>query len=38
MLSLEDEASEDIKQMFLKDRPKSHDARLVYDLFWLMKD
>ena len=38
MLSMEDEASEDIKQMFLKDRPKSHDARLVYDLFWLMKD
>ena len=35
---MEDEASEDIKQMFLKDRPKSHDARLVYDLFLLMKD
>ena len=38
MVTMANQASEDIKQMFLKDRPESHDARLAYDLFWLMKD
>ena len=28
----------EIKDMFLGDAPASHDARLAYDLFWLMMD
>lgn len=38
MVTMANQSSEDIKQMFLKDRPETHDARLAYDLFWLMKD
>ncbi len=30
--------AEDVKNMFLKERPDSHDAGLAYDLFWLMMD
>ena len=30
--------AEDVKNMFLGDAPESHDARLAYDLFWLMMD
>ena len=29
---------EDVKNMFLGDAPKSHDAGLAYDLFWLLMD
>ena len=28
----------DVKNMFLGEAPESHDARLAYDLFWLMMD
>ena len=30
--------TEDIKNMFLGEAPKEHDAKLAYDLFWLMMD
>ncbi len=30
--------AEDVKNMFLGDAPISHDAKLAYDLFWLMMD
>ena len=30
--------SDDIKSMFLGDAPEGHDAKLAYDLFWLMMD
>ena len=30
--------SEDVKNMFLGDAPEEHDAKLAYDLFWLMMD
>ena len=30
--------SDDIKNMFLGDAPEGHDAKLAYDLFWLMMD
>ena len=30
--------AEDVKNMFLGDAPDSHDAKLAYDLFWLMMD
>ncbi|MBO5556019.1 MAG: M13 family metallopeptidase, partial [Oscillospiraceae bacterium] len=30
--------AEDTKNMFLGDAPESHDAKLAYDLFWLMMD
>jgi putative endopeptidase len=30
--------AEDVKNMFLGEAPASHDARLAYDLFWLMMD
>ena len=30
--------AEDVKEMFLGDAPQEHDARLAYDLFWLMMD
>jgi len=30
--------AEDVKNMFLQERPESHDAGLAYDLFWLMMD
>ena len=29
---------DDTKGMFLGDAPSSHDAKLAYDLFWLMMD
>ena len=29
---------EDVKKMFLGEAPDSHDAKLAYDLFWLMMD
>ena len=30
--------AEDVKNMFLGEAPESHDAKLAYDLFWLMMD
>ena len=30
--------TEDTKNMFLGEAPKEHDAKLAYDLFWLMMD
>ena len=30
--------AEDTKNMFLGDAPETHDAKLAYDLFWLMMD
>lgn len=30
--------AEDVKNMFLGDAPEEHDAKLAYDLFWLMMD
>ena len=30
--------AEDVKNMFLGEAPDSHDAKLAYDLFWLMMD
>ncbi len=30
--------AEDMKNMFLGEAPDSHDAKLAYDLFWLMMD
>ena len=30
--------AEDLKNMFLGQAPDSHDAKLAYDLFWLMMD
>lgn len=38
MVDAADQASEDVKNMFLGDAPVSHDARLAYDLFWLTLD
>ena len=29
---------DDVKRMFLEGKPESHDAKLAYDLFWLLKD
>ena len=30
--------AEDVKNMFLGEAPKEHDAKLAFDLFWLMMD
>ena len=30
--------AEEVKNMFLKDAPASHDTKLAYDLFWLLMD
>ena len=38
IMDLELQQSEDVKSMFLGDAPEEHDARLAYDLFWLMMD
>ena len=38
IMDLDLQESEDVKSMFLGDAPEEHDARLAYDLFWLMMD
>lgn len=32
------ETNEQIQKLFLGDEPKNHDAKLAYDLFWLLMD
>ena len=38
LLDVEKKCTEDIKNMFLGEAPTEHDAKLAYDLFWLMMD
>ena len=35
---VKEKCTEDTKNMFLGEAPKEHDAKLAYDLFWLMMD
>ena len=37
-MNLVQQQSEDVKNMFLGEAPKEHDAKLAFDLFWLMMD
>ena len=38
IMDLQLKQADDVKNMFLGEAPESHDARLAYDLFWLMMD
>ena len=38
MTDLELQQAEDVKKMFLGEAPAEHDAKLAYDLFWMMMD
>ena len=38
MTDVELQQAEDVKKMFLGDAPAEHDAKLAYDLFWMMMD
>ncbi len=38
MADIENQSTEDLKELFAGERPKSHDARLAYDLYGLMLD
>ena len=38
VMDLVQQQAEDVKEMFLGDAPQEHDAKLAYDLFWLMMD
>ena len=38
MTDLELQQAEDVKKMFLGETPAEHDAKLAYDLFWMMMD
>ena len=37
-MNLVQQQSEDVKNMFLGETPEEHDAKLAFDLFWLMMD
>ena len=37
-MNLVQQQSEDVKNMFLGEAPEEHDAKLAFDLFWLMMD
>ena len=37
-MNLIQQQSEDVKNMFLGEAPEEHDAKLAFDLFWLMMD